>query len=155
MPTQRAAFALGLGLLLAACQGGMAAEPTVEPTATPAPVPPTAPAAAETPAEAPTELPTGEALFKTSLHGLPIAGHACLDCHSLGPLEVYGPSIETIRANAASRIEGVSAEAYVRQSILDPSAHIAGEFAYAMPDGYAEVLTEAQIDSLVAFILSQ
>jgi hypothetical protein len=47
-------------------------------------------------------------------------------------------------------------EAYVRESILQPSAKIAAGFEkgeYAMPS-YAGVLSEAQVESLILFIKS-
>ena len=96
----------------------------------------------------------GEELFNTNLEEEP-GRHACSECHSLGASETYAPSLQTVRDNAAVRIEGVSAEDYLRESIVDPQAHKVGSFPVSMPTVYGEILTDDQITNLIAFILSQ
>ncbi len=51
---------------------------------------------------------------------------------------------------------GLSAEEYLRESIVDPAAYIVeGYFAGGMPKGYRILLNGEDIDSLVAFLLTQ
>jgi hypothetical protein len=48
----------------------------------------------------------------------------------------------------------MTAAAYVRQSILEPDAHIVDGFdSGQMPGGWAELLTKEQVDSLVELLL--
>ncbi|MDX1600194.1 MAG: c-type cytochrome [Anaerolineales bacterium] len=92
------------------------------------------------------------------------AAPGCVSCHSLDPGVVkVGPS----HANVGSRAQGViqepgyqgeatTAAEYLRESILDPNAHVAEGFdPGVMYQDYAEVLTEQQIEDLVAFLLTQ
>jgi nitric oxide reductase subunit C len=104
----------------------------------------------------------GEALFRAS-------PPACFTCHSTSPgVVLAGPSVAGTarRAQEVVESEGYSgtaatAEEYVRESILEPHAHIAeGPDFFSvngrsiMPDNYGETLTAEQVDHLVAFLMS-
>ena len=84
----------------------------------------------------------------------------CSNCHSLdGSEEVGGfraPTFQGISGRAGDQVPGLSAEEYLRESIVDPAAYIVdGYFADFMPKGYKILLTEEDIDGLVAFLLTQ
>lgn len=50
----------------------------------------------------------------------------------------------------------MSAEEFLRESIVDPSAFVDEEyFDNVMPKVYGEILTEEEIDNLIAFLLAQ
>ncbi len=74
----------------------------------------------------------------------------CAACH--GAASGAGPSLSVIQAEAGSRVEGLSAEEYVIQSIVDPGAFIVPDYADIMPKDYAERLSQEQIHALVRFI---
>ena len=98
----------------------------------------------------------GEELFWTKREAgidIPIA---CSDCHVWAERRPGdGPAFIGIREIAASRIEGTSAEDYIRQSILDPAAFLpSGYFSTHMPKMYGEILTEEEIEHIIAYILS-
>ncbi len=80
----------------------------------------------------------------------------CRICHSLEPgVVIVGPSLAGIATHAATRVPGLSAEEYLRQSILQPNAYVVEGFpSNQMPQNYAEVLTEEQIEDLIAFLLT-
>jgi ferredoxin len=80
----------------------------------------------------------------------------CRICHSLDPgVVLVGPSFDGIATRAATRVPGLSAEEYIRQSILDPDAYVVDGFpAGQMLQNYAELLTEEDIENLVAFLLT-
>ena len=81
---------------------------------------------------------------------------ACNTCHSLEPgVTLVGPSLATIGAEAGSRISGVSAADYLRQSITDPDSFVVEGFASGlMTQNYQTQLTEEQIEDLVAYMLT-
>jgi hypothetical protein len=49
----------------------------------------------------------------------------------------------------------MSAEEYIRQSILDPSAHLVEGYQDLMPKAYSQTLNPEQLNDLVAFLLAQ
>jgi nitric oxide reductase subunit C len=103
----------------------------------------------------------GEELF----HGMP---PGCFTCHSTSPgVALAGPSL----ANMATRAEQTvaspgytgragDAAAYIRESILEPSAHLVGNGFWAvagrsiMPHNYDETLTAEQVEQLVAYLMT-
>jgi hypothetical protein len=57
---------------------------------------------------------------------------------------------------AATRIEGMSAEEYIHQSIVDPSAFVVPGFQdNIMPKTFGQQLSQTDIDNLIAYILTQ
>ncbi len=136
---------LALGLVLSACGGGDKKEEAA-PAEAPAAQEEAAPAAAGDPAK-------GEELFKqTTLNGAP----GCITCHSLDPdVTLVGPSLAGVATRAAEREPGKSAEEYLRESILDPNAYVVEGFPEGvMPQNFGDVLSEEEINDLVAFLLT-
>jgi cytochrome c551/c552 len=85
------------------------------------------------------------------------AAPGCATCHSLQPgVRLVGPSLADVATVAASAVDGMSAEAFLRQSIVEPDAHVTAGFTpRLMFQNYGETLSEQQIDDLVAFLLTQ
>jgi len=90
----------------------------------------------------------GAALFRTK---------GCAVCHlAEGAEDGYGigPDLRGLPATAGERVPGLGAEAYVRQSILDP-----GAFPARSPeDGFDAMpslpVSPAELDALVAHLLA-
>ena len=87
----------------------------------------------------------------------------CITCHTLVPGEdKVGPSHDQIGSIAEQRVsspdyqgEAQESAGYLRESILDPDAHVVdGYEAGLMYQDYEEVLTDQQVRDLVAFLLS-
>ena len=95
----------------------------------------------------------GQQIFEQSMAGS-LTG--CAACHSLEPgVDLVGPSLANIGAEAGSRVSGTSAEAYMRQSIVEPNAHIVEGYGEGiMPAGYGDQLSEGELNDLVAYLLS-
>lgn len=84
----------------------------------------------------------------------------CSGCHNLdapqtdserGPV---GPNLANLPETAGSKIEGLSAEEYVYQSIVAPNDYInEGYAAGIMPANFTDRMNEVEIDSLVAWLL--
>lgn len=103
----------------------------------------------------------GEALFNT-------ASPACNACHSTRPgADMAGPSIAGLSTRAAEIIESAdytgdadTVSGYIRESIVEPSAHVVPGSMYSangmsfMPSSYADDLSDEQIDHLTAYLES-
>jgi nitric oxide reductase subunit C len=96
---------------------------------------------------------SGKELYEQATLG---SAAGCKTCHSLEPgTVIIGPSMAGIGTVAASRVSGMSAEEYLKKSIVDPNAFVAEGFpASVMPNTYITQLTEEEIDKLVAYLLS-
>ncbi len=84
----------------------------------------------------------------------------CSRCHSLDGSESTfpgnrAPTWQGVSGRAGDRVPGLSAEEYLRESIVDPAAYIVEGYSDFMPKGYKILLSEEDIDNLVAFILTQ
>jgi mono/diheme cytochrome c family protein len=97
----------------------------------------------------------GEELFKQQTIG-PNNSPGCITCHALEEgVELVGPPQNDVGARAAGRVAGMSAEEYLRQSIVEPNAHLVeGYEADVMYQNFGEELSEEQIDDLVAYMLT-
>jgi mono/diheme cytochrome c family protein len=77
----------------------------------------------------------------------------CTGCHNINGVSEnaqIGPNLTDLSERAGDRIVGLSAEEYVRQSVLDPQAYTVegyGEFMPTLP------LDAAEVDALVEFLL--
>jgi cytochrome c oxidase subunit 2 len=83
----------------------------------------------------------------------------CSACHSLDGSEKLGesrraPSWQGISERAGDRVSGLSAEEYLRESIVDPKAYIVEGYLGIM-QSFKFLLSEEDIDGLVAFLLTQ
>ena len=91
----------------------------------------------------------------TSARGaLLFATKGCVGCHTHASLPnarmQVGPDLTHLADRAATRVAGLDAPAYVRQSIREPGAYRVPGYTAVMPD---LGLSDADIDSLIAFLL--
>lgn len=92
----------------------------------------------------------GERVFNTAS---PIT---CTTCHSLDGTVGLGPSLKGIAGTAATRIAGLSAEEYIRESILDTNAYIVEGFPESlMPVNFEETLSAEDVDAVIEFLMTQ
>jgi mono/diheme cytochrome c family protein len=79
---------------------------------------------------------------------------ACSSCHTSGFIRgaVLAPGLTGIRDRAATRVPGLSVEEYLRASILTPHVYIVEGYSDDMFAKYAEVLTEQEIEDLIAYL---
>ena len=95
----------------------------------------------------------GEALFEQTMIG---SAPGCSVCHSTDSNHgIVGPSLAGVASRAGQRVPGQTAEQYLRTSILDPNAYIVpGYAANGMYQDFAKVLTDKQVNDLVAYLLT-
>ena len=67
---------------------------------------------------------------------------------------MVGPSFAGIATRAAKRVPGMSAEEYIRQSILDPNAFVVDGFSNVQTMNFGNQLDDAQINDLIAFLMT-
>ncbi|MCS7249222.1 MAG: cytochrome c [Anaerolineales bacterium] len=97
----------------------------------------------------------GKAIFEMTMIGESKAP-GCVVCHSLEPgKNLVGPSLAGIATYAQTAMPGVSAEAFLRQAILEPDKHLMeGYPAGVMYSNYGKDLSQEEIEALVAFMLT-
>ncbi|MEW5938421.1 MAG: cytochrome b N-terminal domain-containing protein [Chloroflexota bacterium] len=95
----------------------------------------------------------GERIFFEASTG---TNAGCRICHSLDPdVVIVGPSLAGVATRAETRVPGLTAEQYLRQSILEPNAFVVPGFpAGQMLQNFGKILAPEQIDNLVAFLLT-
>jgi len=92
----------------------------------------------------------------------------CAACHSIAPgVNIVGPTLSGIATTAAARVRGADyhgkakdGPAYIRESIVDPNAHVLTGPTYSaggrslMPGDYTQTLKPEQVDQIVAYLLT-
>ncbi|MFQ5615352.1 MAG: c-type cytochrome, partial [Anaerolineales bacterium] len=87
----------------------------------------------------------------------------CAACHVIEGLSagLVGPDLTHIGTVAAARVDGMSAEDYLRESIINPNAFITPEcptgdcLPDTMPQNFVDKISPEQIEDLIAFLLAQ
>jgi cytochrome c oxidase subunit 2 len=117
--------------------------------ATPTTVPQAASDTTVTPSTTATE-PVIDAVALTASLG-------CTACHSIDGTVGVGPSWQGVAGSERTFEDGtatIADEAYLLESILDPSVKIVAGFPPVMPEGLATDLSDAQMEALVSYIQS-
>ncbi len=131
--------------------------------ATSAPATPAAPAATQVVTTAPTATLGPTTVPATAGAGDPANGKTifsslapCSTCHDVSQgIVMVGPSLKGVASRAGSRKPGMSAEDYLRESILTPNAFVVPNFAPGlMPQNFAQMLTPQQINDLIAYLMT-
>ncbi len=133
------------------------------PTATPEPTSEVATESAPTASAATNEVvgdaTNGEVLFNASFNTS--AGQwICANCHSTGENRLIGPGLAGIAETGSTRVEGETAVQYIIHSITRPNDFIVPADAGGpypenlMPQNYADLLSEQDLNDLAAYLLS-
>ncbi|MBI2872720.1 MAG: c-type cytochrome [Chloroflexi bacterium] len=81
----------------------------------------------------------------------------CAACHAIEGLSTatVGPDLTHIGTVAATRRPGMTAEQYIRQSILEPGAFVVEGFLNIMIPTFGQILSTGDQDAVVAFMLGR
>lgn len=85
-------------------------------------------------------------------------GHAevvsppCTLCHAVGRAAV-GPDLAGVASRAAGRVQGLTSEEYLRQSVLEPRAYVVEGWPNIMPS-YQGQMTDDQLKALIAYLMT-
>lgn len=136
----------------------VAAAPTLPPTRTPIPTATTA-AAATAPAGSGGSGGGGEAPAGNARNGDQIfhGVGTCTTCHDIdNGIQMTGPTLKGIGKRAETRVQGLPAAAYLRQSIVQPNVYVVQGFVQGiMPQNFAQMLSAQQINDLIAYLLTK
>jgi mono/diheme cytochrome c family protein len=89
-------------------------------------------------------------------HGLNTAP-PCSSCHLVVEGEQrfsLGPNLAGVSERAPARVEGLTPEAYIRQSILEPHRYVVGGYRDIMYPNYSEHFADQDVADLVAYLLT-
>ena len=81
----------------------------------------------------------------------------CASCHEGSLFNLFrpvGPPLTEIGLVGANRIPGVTAEAYIRQSMTDPGAYLVPGYPDSMPRDLARDMSPEDLAALVAYLAS-
>lgn len=91
----------------------------------------------------------GDLLFHKGANDAP----ACSSCHAMTESAfAIGPALGGIALHAGERMPDITAEQYLRESITNPQAYIAGGFRPIMYADYALHYSDQDIADLVAYL---
>ena len=81
----------------------------------------------------------------------------CLGCHTIGSTGgITGPNLSSIGAIAGTRKPGMDAQAYIDESIKNPSAYVVPGYPdNIMPKNFTQILTPAEISAVEAYLLTR
>ena len=168
-----------LALLAAACGGNgeptatqratSTPQPTPTPQATPTPAPTSTPQpTATTPGQTQPTEPAAELVARGRDNYLKVPANVapqalwCFHCHKIDGIPeaagLIGPDHTHVGRDAVTRVPGMSAEDYLRESIVNPELRVAEGVERATPGLMTTAivggLTDEQVDALVAFLLT-
>lgn len=84
--------------------------------------------------------------------------YGCNACHVLtdaGAAGVLGPSLNGIGSRAETTVAGQSAEVYIRKAIVQPNEYLVPNYQPIMPQDYGQRMSEAELNALITYLLSQ
>ena len=109
-------------------------------------------------ADAGPDIERGEALYNRATLGAKSA-EGCVSCHNYDESEGEAdkaPYTKGTATRAATRIAGMSAEEYLRESLANPDAYIVeGYLAGDMYAGWTEDLSQKDFDDIIAYLLTE
>ena len=80
----------------------------------------------------------------------------CTACHMIDSVveadPEIAPNLSAVASTAGSRVNGLTAEQYLRQSVLEPSEFLVDDYDNLMPAGL--VPDQAAFDNLIAYLLT-
>lgn len=80
----------------------------------------------------------------------------CIACHKIAfmpsAVGAVGPALDGLGERAGSRVEGLNAEAYLKQSIENPAAFLVESYGNLMTPGLKDSMSAQEYSDLIAFL---
>lgn len=100
----------------------------------------------------------GKALYESKTLGSKSA-EGCVSCHAYDETkgdDSKAPFTKGTATRAASRVPGMTAEEYIRESITTPDAYVVEKYkAGDMYQEWAKDLSKQEMDDLIAYLLTE
>ena len=99
----------------------------------------------------------GAEIFRVGVGSVEDEVPTCSTCHRISASAfslAQGPSLTGIGEEAGTRIDGMSAEEYLVDSILNPANFISANFRTSMYDEYGDHLSAQDVADLVAYMMT-
>jgi cytochrome c551/c552 len=80
--------------------------------------------------------------------------YQCGSCHRIAAPNNIAPGYEDIAVRAATRRPPLIAPAYIYESIIHPAAFVVEGYVAAMPQNYAERLSDQELGDIIAYLLT-
>jgi cytochrome c2 len=77
---------------------------------------------------------------------------ACSGCHAITDAKIVGPGMAGLKDRAGTRVAGMSADAYLEQSIKEPNAFVVPEYLPNLMPATFGSLTADEISNLIAYL---
>lgn len=78
----------------------------------------------------------------------------CLACHAIGTEGLRAPDLAGIGGEAGERVAGLTAEEYLRESLVDPCDFVVAGYDCIMPQTLEQTLGPAKVTALIAYLQS-
>lgn len=137
-------------VLFAACAGGESEERPPTQTVAPTAAATNTPSGAQ-PTAAPTQ-PTGGGTGDPAKGQQLFTNLGCSGCHATGSNQIVGPGMAGIKVRAATRKPGMSAEAYLEESIRNPNAFVVEGFQPNLMPATFGNLSADEVKNLIAYL---
>ncbi|HEX9922760.1 MAG TPA: cytochrome c [Anaerolineae bacterium] len=100
--------------------------------------------------------PPTPVLSPVEIRGRSVFETYCARCHGTsGETVIVGPALAGIASRGGSRLEGMAAPAYIRDSILNPNAYIVEGFPEGiMPLDMKDQMSPDDLDAVMAYLLT-
>lgn len=109
----------------------------------------------------PTPTPLASDASPVEIGAAAYTAQGCAGCHGEpGGAGLVGPNLGGLATRAGSTVPGLSAEEYIRQSIVQPNTYIVPQCpngpcaANLMPQTYGQTLRPEELDGLVEYLLT-
>lgn len=80
----------------------------------------------------------------------------CATCHDVkGDRVIIGPALTDVATRAETRVEGLTAEDYLYESIINPNDYVVEGYPEgSMPQNFGRDLTSEEINDLISYLLT-
>lgn len=86
--------------------------------------------------------------------GFEVFRQRCASCHSLTDVDGIGPGMAGIAIRAGERVDGLNAEQYIRDSIINPNDYVVDGFEAVMAQNLGATLSSDDINNVIAFLMT-
>ncbi len=82
----------------------------------------------------------------------------CAACHTIeglaGAVGTVGPELSHIATVAGQRISSLTAEEYIKQSVIDPGAFVVEGYGGLMPSAIRDIMIDKEFEALIDYLLT-